>query len=157
MKKNLLILALVLVGITGSSFATSSLTASSRATGNPDINRFVLVSFNHQFASAREARWETNKNFSRYPFSGQPDFCLLTIPLDGDLLAISRYINPDQLPVQLLISLKKDYSGYWISDLFEIHINDDSSYYVTVENGSQRKVLKSIDSGNWSTFKTENK
>lgn len=77
--------------------------------------------------------------------------------LEGDLLAISRYISPDQLPVQLLISLKKDYTGYWISDLFEIHINDDSSYYITLENESQRKVLKSTDSSNWSTFKTENK
>ena len=157
MKKNLLILALVLVGITGSSFAASSLTASSRATGNPDINRFVLVSFNHQFASAREARWETNKNFFKVSFQVDNQILSAYYSLDGDLLAISRYISPDQLPVQLLISLKKDYSGYWISDLFEIHINDDSSYYVTLENESQRKVLKSTDSSSWSTFKTENK
>ena len=157
MKKNLLILALVLVGITGSSFAASSLTASSRATGNPDINRFVLVSFNHQFASAREATWESNKNFFKVSFQIDNQILFAYYSLEGDLLAISRYISPDNLPVQLLISLKKDYSGYWISDLFEIHVNDDSSYYVTLENESQRKVLKSIDSSNWSTFKTENK
>ncbi len=157
MKKNLLILSLVLVGITGSAFAASPLTATSPATGNPDINRFVLVSFNHQFASARDAKWETNKNFFKVSFQMDNEILFAYYSLEGDLLAISRYISPDQLPVQLLISLKKDYSGYWITDLFEIHINEDSSYYITLENESQKKVLKSVDSSSWNTFKTENK
>lgn len=157
MKKNLLILSLVLVGITGSSFAASPLTGTSPATVNPAINRFVLVSFNHQFASARDAKWESNKNFFKVSFQMDNEILFAYYSLEGDLLAISRYISPDQLPVQLLISLKKDYSGYWITDLFEIHINEDSSYYITLENESQRKVLKSVDSSSWNTFKTENK
>ncbi|MDP4130342.1 MAG: hypothetical protein Q8918_11800 [Bacteroidota bacterium] len=147
MKKNLVILALVLVGITGSSFAT----------GNPDINKYVLTSFNQQFAGAHDARWESDKNFLKVSFQMDNQVLFAYYTLNGDLLAISRNISSNQLPVLLLISLKKEYAGYWISDLFEIHINDDSSYYVTVENGSQRKVLKSVDSNSWSTFKTENK
>ncbi len=147
MKKNLLILALVLVGITGSSFAA----------GNPDINKYVLTSFNQQFAGAHDARWESDKNFLKVSFQMDNQVLFAYYTLNGDLLALSRNISSNQLPVQLLISLKKEYAGYWISDLFEIHINDDSSYYVTVENGSQRKVLKSVDSNSWSTFKTENK
>lgn len=147
MKKNLLILALVLVGITGSSFAA----------GNPDINKYVLTSFNQQFAGAHDARWESDKNFLKVSFQMDNQVLFAYYTLNGDLLAVSRNISSNQLPMQLLISLKKEYAGYWISELFEIHINDDSSYYVTVENGSQRKVLKSVDSDSWSTFKTENK
>ena len=152
MKKNLLILALVLVGITGSSFASTS-----RATGNPGISRYALSSFDQQFTGALDAKWESNKNFLKVSFQMDNQVLFAYYTVNGDLVAVSRNISSDHLPLQLLISLKKQYAGYWISDLFEIRTNDDSSYYVTLENASQKKVLKSIDSSNWSTFKTEDK
>jgi hypothetical protein len=144
MKKQILILALVLVGITGSSFAT----------GTPDVNKYAERSFNQQFAGAHDAKWEDCKTFVKVSFEMENQSLFAYYSNNGELLGVSRYISTTQLPVQLLITLKKQYSGYWISDLFEVHVNDDTSYYVTVENGSQKKVLKSYDSVGWGLFRT---
>jgi hypothetical protein len=37
---------------------------------------------------------------------------------NNELLAVVRNILSQQLPINLFTSLKKEYSGYWITDLF---------------------------------------
>jgi len=53
--------------------------------------------------------------------------------------------------------LKKNYSGYWISDLFEVAKNNGTSYYVTLENGDKKVVLTSANGSDWSTYKKDRK
>jgi len=54
-------------------------------------------------------------------------------------------------------NLKKNYSGYWISDLFEVAKNNGTSYYVTLENGDKKVVLTSANGSDWSTYKKDRK
>ena len=75
----------------------------------------------------------------------------------GDLVAITRNITTDQLPISLLTSLKKNYSDYWVSDLFEMVSNGESNYYITLENADHKLVLKSEDFSSWSTYRKEKK
>ncbi len=142
MKKKMLILALVLVSITGFSFAADV----------PSINNNVLVSFNREFSSAQDVKWETNKNFIKVSFSMNHMMLFAYYSTNGELLAISRFISPDQLPLQLSTTLKKEYANYWISDLFEIHNDNGTAYYITIENETQKKVLMSSDSSFWTTY-----
>ena len=147
MKKRILILALVLVSISSFSFATDV----------PSINNRVLASFNREFVNAKEVKWESHKNFIKASFRIN-DMTLSAYYLaNGDQLAVTRFISTTQLPLQLLASLKKDYSGYWVSDLFEIHDDNGTSYYMTIENDSQIKVLESSFADNWSTYKVVEK
>ena len=75
---------------------------------------------------------------------------------NGQLLAVARNILSDQLPISLMTSFKKDYSGYWISDLFEMAADGQTSYYATIQNAEETLILKS--SGfEWSVYKTEKK
>jgi hypothetical protein len=46
----------------------------------------------------------------------------------GDLLGLTRYISPVDLPLNLQIGLKKKGNSYWISDLFEVAKNEVTSY-----------------------------
>jgi hypothetical protein len=147
MKKKILILALVLVGITGFSFAAD----------RPNINRNVLVSFNREFVNAQDVKWVTNNNFLKASFSMNNMVLYAFYSSDGELLAVSRFISPDHLPFRLLTKLKKDYAGYWVSDLFEIDDDSGTAYYVTLENSNQKKVLTSLNNSGWATYKTENK
>ena len=62
---------------------------------------------------------------------------------NGELIAVTRFISPNQLPLELLTSLKKSNSDYWVSDLFEIQTETGTSYFATVENADQIVVLKS--------------
>lgn len=147
MKKQILVLALILAGITGSSFAA----------GNPDINKYALVSFHKQFSDAQNVQWENNSGFLKASFEMNNQTLYAYYSAQGELLAVTRYISTNQLPVQLLITLKKEFADYWISDLFEIRVNGDTSYYVTVEDGSRKKILKSDDTSTWEEFKSLNK
>ena len=142
MKKRILILALVLVGMSSFSFAADI----------PGVNNQVQTRFNREFVNAKDVKWESHKKFIKVSFQLN-DMVLFAYYLpNGDQLAVTRFISPNQLPIRLLTTLKKDHSGYWISDLFELSDNDGTEYYITIENDSQTKVLKSSADGEWSTY-----
>jgi len=142
MKKRILILALVLVGMSSFSFAVDI----------PGVNNQVQTRFNREFVNAKDVKWESHENFIKVSFQ-MNDMVLFAYYLpNGDQLAVTRFISPNQLPIRLLTTLKKDHSGYWISDLFELNDNDGTEYYITIENDSQTKVLKSSADGEWSTY-----
>jgi hypothetical protein len=56
-----------------------------------------------------------------------------------------------------LSDLKKNYNAYWISDLFEVSSSADASYYVTLQNGDSKVILKSNGISGWEMFKKEKK
>jgi hypothetical protein len=76
---------------------------------------------------------------------------------NAELLAVTRNILSDQLPVSLLKSLKKNYAGYWITDLFKITTNDETAYYVGMENPDSTLVLVSEDGSNWQVYQKQKK
>jgi hypothetical protein len=76
---------------------------------------------------------------------------------DGDLLAITRNISSDKLPISLLTGLRKSYTEYWITDLFEMVAAGNSTYYVTVQNADMEVVLKSNEFGVWEVYKKSRK
>ena len=65
---------------------------------------------------------------------------------------MTRNISSLDMPMKLQTSLKNNYAGYWISDLFEISNNDGTNYYITMENADSKIVLKSTSDGNWSVY-----
>ena len=76
---------------------------------------------------------------------------------NGDLQAVVRNITSDQLPLNLLTSLRRDYTEYWITDLFEISSNGETTYYVSIENSDKKIVLKSDDLSFWGVYSKEKK
>ncbi|HEX3767258.1 MAG TPA: hypothetical protein VHT72_02735, partial [Puia sp.] len=124
MKKRILFLSIVLVSFTAFSFAADA----------PAIGKNVISSFNKQFSNARDIKWENQANFSKAEFTINDMVLSAYFNSNGELLAVTRFISPNQLPLQIFNSLKKDYSNYWVSDLFEIQTENGTSYYVTLEN-----------------------
>ena len=76
---------------------------------------------------------------------------------DGEFMAVTRYISSFQLPLTLQSKLKKSYSDYWISDLFEMATSNETGYYVTLEDADTTITLKSIDGSDWSVYKKSKK
>ena len=50
----------------------------------------------------------------------------------AELMGLTRYISSLDLPISLQAGLKKDYSNYWISDLFEVSNSEGTGYYITL-------------------------
>lgn len=147
MKKTILLLSIVLVSFTAFSFAADA----------PVISKNVISSFNKQFSNARDIKWELQANFVKAQFSINDMVLFAYFNNSGELIAVTRFISPSQLPLEILTSLKKSYAEYWVSDLFEIQTESGTSYYATIENAIQVIVLKSEGTSGWQTFQREKK
>src|SRR6202000_1552673 len=83
-------------------------------------NQQAVRSFKKDFATASNIVWEQKENFTKATFTLNGQVLFAFYNNNGDLQAVVRNIKSDQLPINLLASLKKDYNDYWITDLFEV-------------------------------------
>jgi hypothetical protein len=111
------------------------------------------TSFGNNFSSARNVSWQTEKNFAKATFTMSNQVMFAYYNEDGELMAVVRNILSEQLPINLQTDLKKNYSDRWISDLFEVASEGQTSYFVTVENADETITLSSTDFNSWSVYK----
>jgi len=139
------------------SLAIAFTTFGAFAAGDENVNQKVLDAFQTEFNSAREVEWTTGADYYKAAFVYNEKHVFAYYNTEGDLLGITRYISPEDLPMNLQISLKKKYSNYWISDLFEVAKSETTFYYITVEDADTKVLLKSTAGNDWSVFKTVKK
>lgn len=53
------------------------------------------------------------------------------------------------LPVSLQASIKKQYAGYWITELVQEGDGKHAKYFLTLENGDQILHLRSSKAASW--------
>ena len=147
MKKSILMWAMMLTMGISSAFANFEETISQRA----------ISSFKKDFTEAQDVKWETNKDFVKATFKMNDQVMFAYYSQEGELMALTRNIVSGQLPINLLSELKKNYSAYWITDLFEVSSSCDASYYVTLQDADTRMILKSNGISTWQLFKKEKK
>jgi hypothetical protein len=146
MKRTIFALALSLI-----------LGSASFANNDESINEKAAQSFKKEFAQAKDVSWQKSGDMFRATFSLNERVLFAYYNQSGDLMAITRNITTDQLPIALQALLRKNYTEYWVSDLFEMVSGGQTSYYITVENADHKVVLKSEDFGSWSTYRKEKK
>ena len=146
MKKITIILALVL-----------TVSATFAFTGPEKVNSQALNTFNSEFVGATDATWTISKNFDKVTFSLSGQVLSAYYNKAGEFMAVTQYISSLELPRYLQRSIKKSYSNYWISDLFEVASREGTEYYVTFENADTKIVLKSIDGSSWSIYQKSKK
>lgn len=117
------------------------------------VNEKVLNNFKKEFVQAREISWEVTKEFVKATFSLNDQILFAYYSPDGEKIALLRNLRSTQLPMNLANRLKKSYENYWITDLFEIAGNDETAYYVTLENADQKITLRSSGTSEWMAYK----
>ena len=150
MKKIFLSIAtLLMMGVSISAFAGKN--------DGGTINQSAVKSFKKDFSGASNIMWEQRDNFTKATFSLNGQVLCAYYNNNGDLQAVVRNITSDLLPINLLASMKKDYGDCWITDLFEIASDDQTTYYVTLENSDKKIVLKSQGTEFWEEYSKERK
>ena len=130
---------------------------SSSATPTDNKTDLIKASFQKDFKKAEIIGLETTNSYNKLTFK-MNDMVLYAFYSDnGDLLAVTRNIKSSQLPIQLLLDIKRDYANYWITDLFEFNSNGINSYYVTVENGDTAITLRANGSEDWQLYSKRSK
>ncbi len=147
MKKVIVGLVLGAVLLVNSAFANS----------NENINERVKAAFKQEFVQAKEVSWQKTDNFYKAEFSMNDDILTAYFSEEGELMGVIRNLSSNELPIKLQTSLKKEYGGYWITDLFEFARKDANGYFITIENSDQVLTLQSSDGSNWSTFRKAKK
>jgi hypothetical protein len=122
-----------------------------------EISKLAVKAFNKDFTNARNISWEQKENYIRVTFTLNDQVMFAYYNNSGDLQAVVRNIVSDQLPINLLTQLKTEYSGFWISDLFEVASDDQTAYYVTLENADKKIVLNSTNASDWSLYSKSKK
>jgi hypothetical protein len=145
MKKTMIAFAFMMLGLIGSIYA---------AAPKPNIPVRVESQFSQQFAHATAVRWEEGKNFFKATFEawGRTLFAFYTD--NGDLMGVASNLSSPTLPERLQLQIKHSYSGFWITDLFGYHNQDERGFVVTLENADKVVVLKAVGDGGWNVYKT---
>ena len=131
--------------------------SSAFANDNEEVNDKVVRSFNKEFAGAQNVQWVITKEFVKATFTLNEQVVYAYYGQQGNLMGVTRNILSGQLPISLLTDFKKNYSNYWITDLFEMAVNSENAYYMTVEDSDHKIVLKSNGTIGWDVFKKERK
>ena len=117
------------------------------------VSQQVLNNFKKEFVNAKDVNWQNSRDYVKATFSLNEQVMFAYYTPAGELIAITRNISSDKLPISLLTGLKKNYSEYWITDLFEAVTNGTGTYYITLQNADVEVILKSDEFGGWETFK----
>ncbi|MBK8953697.1 MAG: hypothetical protein IPM85_17145 [Chitinophagaceae bacterium] len=122
-----------------------------------NVSEKVLKAFNTEFTAAKEVEWSINKDFYKASFVYNGNYVYAFYNMEDELIAVTRNISPAGLPMNLQTSIKKNYSDYWVSDLFELNNEDGTAYYITLENADTKLVLRSQAGAAWGNYKKVNK
>ncbi|MEO6069185.1 MAG: hypothetical protein ABIN57_11485 [Chitinophagaceae bacterium] len=133
------------------SVATTSVFAAEKA-----VSPLVLKSFNNTFNTATQVAWTVTESFYKATFEINGQYVTAFYLSDGSMAAVTRNISRAQLPVTLQADLAK-YPDMWLSDLFELTTENNTQYYITLENGTDKVVLKSASNLSWTAYQKEKK
>jgi hypothetical protein len=121
--------------------------------GEEKVAPKVLDAFNTEFSTAKEVEWTVASDYYMATFTYNDGHVFAYYNTDGDLLGLTRYISINALSMNLQSSLKKNYSDFWVSDLFEVAKNGGTDYYITLENADKKIVLLADSGKDWEVFK----
>jgi hypothetical protein len=124
--------------------------SSSFATPVNDLDN-INASFHKDFRKAELLATNVTADYTKLTFKMNGMVLFAFYSGDGKLLAVTHNIVSTQLPIQLMMDLRRNYSDYWVSDLFECDADGNTSYFLTIENADSKVTLRS-NGGDWETY-----
>ena len=142
MKKILIAVALIVMS-TAYAFAN-----------NREIDPKVINTFKEKFTGATDASWIERTDFYEVSFTFQDKKLFAFYSKSCQLICVIHHILSSELPADLLKDIKSTYSKYWITELFELTNEDQTGYFITLQNADSKFILNSNDQNNWELFRT---
>jgi hypothetical protein len=143
MKKTILATAVMLVTGVAGAFAKT----------DDGINQRVANAFHKEFISAQQVSWQQENTLVKATFILNNQVLFAYYDQDGGLIAVVRNILSDHLPILLQAELRREYKNFWITDLFELATENQTTYFVRIKNADQDIILQSDGMGEWTTYK----
>lgn len=122
----------------------SSFSGRAACNDDHDVMPQVLASFQNNFKDAREVHWQERRDFYRVEFMIGSQHFFAFYDKGGDMICTGRNLNFGQLPSMLQLQFWQRYDGYWITELFELSDEENTGYYIAVENAEYKVILQSL-------------
>lgn len=145
--KKLFFAALMAVTVASSAFAA----------GANKVNANAAYTFKSQFKGAANVSWTATDNFVKASFTIDNQKMEAFYNQEGEMIATSKSIRLDELPVTAKRSFAKKFEGYTVKEAIQLEGADETAYYISAENDTEKVILKVGDNNNLVTFKKEKK
>src|ERR1700694_2343511 len=84
------------------------------------VKQEVLNAFRIDYSSAKDVNWTVGDNYYKASFTMNDQKLYAFYAIDGEFLALTRYVSSLQLPENMQNNLRKQFKDKWITDLFEV-------------------------------------
>lgn len=141
MKKTILSIAIGLAVIS---------TAFAKAPDN--ANDRAMASFQKDFHKASEVRWSANSNYVMAAFRMDNETQYAYYDFQGNLIGVVHHMLTSSLPADLSKDIRKHYSNYWVTELFQVTSDQGVYYYIQLKNADETVVLSTEGTGSWHKY-----
>lgn len=135
MKKLFITIILGLAGFVPAAFAGN----------DPQPGQVVLESFKKEFANAEQVTWDKQEEFDKVTFLLAGSRAVAYFNAQGELAGSVRDLFFNQLPLSVMTAVDKRFPEAAIYDVREISNDYGTSYRITLEEKSKKKVVR-VDS-----------
>ena len=121
-----------------------------------DPSEKLLQSFKQTFPNAKSVKWNENESGFLVSFTQESTLTKIKYDKDGNFVNSLRYYQQQDLPIKVLLAVKKKYDGKQIFGVteftsadgvtYQLTLNDDKKWYIV--NASTEGDLKLQDSYN---------
>ena len=113
-----------------------------------NVDPKILSAFRKEFSFAKNVKWEEEGNLARVVFLLNDQGITAWYNSDAELVTTARNILYNQLPISVMRSLDKEYSGADILGITEISRNEETYYQIRADKRGKKLLLKANPSGN---------
>ncbi len=116
------------------------------------VSAIILETFKEKFGEGVEATWSTTKDdLYRADFDLNNDKLSAFFKSDGSLIATSRNITLDQLPLSLKMAVNEKLKEYTLLQTLEI-AGENAGWFIEVVNSKHKIVWKGSADGSLTIF-----
>ena len=140
MRKLAITLSAVFLLVSANSFATTN--------NETKVSAKAKTSFEKDFNGAENATWVKKDDVYFVTFDVDSKHNEAAYNEQGDLIAVSKTILLNEMPVAVRAAINNQYAGYDIAkNATEVVYNNETSYYINVANDTQLLKLKCTVNG----------
>ena len=143
--KKIFLSAAVILTMFSAAFANAPDKATDRAS----------ASFRKDFIKAATLHSEVINNHVRFTFQENNETRYAYYDFQGNLIGVVQHILTSSLPEDLQKDIKKHYTNYWVTELFQVTNENGLSYYIQLTNSEETIVLNSEDGFGWQRYSSK--
>ena len=117
------------------------------AADGPEVNEKVIRSFKLTFPDAEKVSWQEFAERYVVHFEEGDIQTVMDFDKEGNYLVSKRYYKEDKLPVNILCKLRKKYADKKISIVTEVSTENNTDYYIKLEDATTWMTVKSDGGG----------